>query len=228
LRPGSHIYWRLRRRRPLARARYRLRRRLILVRLRLDAAWVRSHVEATIAPDAAFGPGVRVVVAPGTRSVLRVGAGGRIGAGVRIRLEGGQALIGDRVDIRRHSSLVVGGRLEMGDRILVQPGCSLHCADAVVVRSLAVLSEYATVVDSSHHYTGPDDWVLDNVHTAPVEIGYNAWIGAKATVGRGVRIGDHAVVAANSLVTRDVPSGHLASGVPAEVRRPLDLPWRPG
>ena len=226
--PGQRLYWVLRERRPVARTRHRLRRLWLIGRLRAEAAWLRSQVEVSIARDAGIGPGVRVLVAPGTRSVLRVGRGGRLGAGVRIRLEGGQALIGDAVDIRRNASLVVGGRLELEGRIVLQAGCSLHCAEAITVRPLAVLSEYVTVVDSSHHYTGPDDWILDNVHTRPVVIGYNTWIGAKATVARGVRVGDHAVVAANSLVTSDVPAGHLVSGVPAEVRRPLDLPWRAG
>lgn len=153
-----------------------------------------------------------------------MGPGGIIGNDVRIRLEGGSLLIGPHVEIRRHSSLVVAGRLELVGRNLLQAGCSLHCAEEVTVGHRAVLSEYATVVDSSHHFTTPERWFLDNVRTGPVRIGNDVWIGAKATVCRGVAVGDGSVVSANSLVVADVPPGRLASGVPAQVRRAVRGP----
>ena len=77
------------------------------------------------------------------------------------------------------------------------------------------------MIDSSHVLGGPDGEWLHRIKTAPVVIGRNAWIGAKATIARGVHVGEGAVVAANSLVLKDVPPGQLASGVPAQVVRPL-------
>jgi acetyltransferase-like isoleucine patch superfamily enzyme len=196
-----------------------------LLRLRLDALWYRSAASVSIAPDVALGRGVRIIVSPGSRSVLRVGSGALVGDDVQIVLEGGQALIGKKVDIRRGSRLVVGGLLQLVGPNVLQAGCSIHCHERITIAPLAVLSEYLTVVDSVHHFTTPDEWVLDNVQTAPISIGYNVWVGAKATISRGVCIGEHSIVAANSLVTNDVPAGHLASGVPAKVVRPVKLPW---
>jgi len=45
------------------------------------------------------------------------------------------------------------------------------------------------------------------------------WLGAKATVSRGVRIGQGAVIGANAVVTRDIPDYGVAVGVPARVIR---------
>lgn len=55
--------------------------------------------------------------------------------------------------------------------------------------------------------------------SAPVVIGDGVWIGARATILKGVTIGDGAVVAAGAVVTRDVPAHSLVAGVPARVVR---------
>ena len=57
------------------------------------------------------------------------------------------------------------------------------------------------------------------MHPAPVTIGRNVWIGANATILAGVTIGDDAVVAAASVVTKDVPAQAIVVGSPARVVR---------
>jgi acetyltransferase-like isoleucine patch superfamily enzyme len=222
----SRLYWRMREIDPVVAVLSRLRRRLLLARLRVVALWYRAAVDASVSPSARLGQRLRIVVAPGSRSRLVVGDRAIIGDDVRIVLEGGHALIGARADLRRLVTLVVGGTLEVADQVLLQTGCSLHCSDSLSIGRRTGVGEFSTIIDSSHHYSTPEQWFLDNVHTAPVVIGADCWIGAKATIGRGVSIGDYSVVGANSLVTGDVPEGHLVVGVPAEVVRPVRLPWR--
>jgi len=59
------------------------------------------------------------------------------------------------------------------------------------------------------------EFLQDEYRTGEVVVGERAMIGAKATILPGVRIGEGAQVAANSLVTRDVPAGETVAGVPA-------------
>ena len=54
---------------------------------------------------------------------------------------------------------------------------------------------------------------------APPVIGNDVWIGMNAVIMRGVTVGDGAIVAANSVVTRDVPAFAVVGGVPAKVLR---------
>ena len=54
------------------------------------------------------------------------------------------------------------------------------------------------------------------VRMAPIVVGNNVFIGARAIVMPGVSIGDGAVVAAGSVVTRNVPSGFIVGGSPAK------------
>ena len=55
-----------------------------------------------------------------------------------------------------------------------------------------------------------------------VSIGCNVWIGDKATILAGVHIGDNVIVAANAVVTKDVPSNTVVAGVPAKIIKKLD------
>lgn len=57
--------------------------------------------------------------------------------------------------------------------------------------------------------------------TAPVIIGKDVWVGANSIILPGVTIGDYSIVAAGSVVTKDVPSGVLVAGNPAIVKKQL-------
>ena len=60
------------------------------------------------------------------------------------------------------------------------------------------------------------------ISKGPVIIGDNVWIGDKVTILSGVRIGNGVVVAANSVVTKDVPEYCVVAGNPARVIRSND------
>ena len=56
-----------------------------------------------------------------------------------------------------------------------------------------------------------------NLIPAPIHIGNKVWLGANVTVLPGVTIGDGAIIAAGAVVTKDVPAGAVAAGVPARI-----------
>ncbi len=58
-------------------------------------------------------------------------------------------------------------------------------------------------------------------YARPVHIGNDCWFGASVTVCPGVTIGDNCVIGAGSVVTRDIPAGSFAAGVPCRVIRKL-------
>lgn len=72
----------------------------------------------------------------------------------------------------------------------------------------------------SHRYDRLDVPIWDQGYsTAPISVGDDVWTGCRVTVLPGVTIGSHTVVGAGSVVTRDLPSGVIAAGVPARVVR---------
>ena len=55
----------------------------------------------------------------------------------------------------------------------------------------------------------------------PIHIGNNVWLGASVTIIGGVTIGDGSVIAAGAVVTKDIPAGVVAGGVPCKVIRQI-------
>lgn len=72
-----------------------------------------------------------------------------------------------------------------------------------------------TISDHDFHKTYTNG--VQNVETSPVKVGNGVWIGMNATILKGVTIGDNAVIAAGSVVVRDVPANSVVAGVPAKV-----------
>ena len=60
---------------------------------------------------------------------------------------------------------------------------------------------------------------LDFIEYEQIEIGNDVWIGARAIIMDGIKIGDGAIVAANSVVTKDIPDYAVAAGVPAQIMK---------
>jgi acetyltransferase-like isoleucine patch superfamily enzyme len=139
----------------------------------------------------------------------RVNARGEITVGRRFKVDGLQA----RVDFGAGSR----GRLEIGDDVFLNRGVTIYAAELVQIGDHTRIADHASVHDTDFHQVQEGA----TVRVAPVRIGRNVWIGRNAIVLPGVTIGDHAVVAAGSIVVRDVPARALVAGNPATVRREL-------
>jgi acetyltransferase-like isoleucine patch superfamily enzyme len=133
----------------------------------------------------------------------------------------GSVVLGSGVGIKRECLIhVFGGSLVLEGMCGFSQRCIVHCAHEIRIARWTVVSEYATLVDSLHEVPLEPvarNWLRDDaaVETAPIHVGSHVFVGAKATILKGVTIGDHSIVAANSLVTSDVPPRTTAIGVPA-------------
>lgn len=106
-------------------------------------------------------------------------------------------------------------RIEIGDRVVISRGTHIVAFERVVIGSGTMIGEYASIRDAHHRFDGPLPLRESGHNARAVEIGREVWIGRGATILAGVRIGDRAVVGANSVVTRDVAAGAVVGGAPA-------------
>ena len=106
-----------------------------------------------------------------------------------------------------------GAVIEIGAGTFVNHRTELVAHERVRIGRDCLLAWDVLVLDSDSHA------VDGGTVTAPVTVGDRVWIGCRATVLKGVTIGDGAVVAAGAVVVHDVPARALVAGNPARVVR---------
>jgi acetyltransferase-like isoleucine patch superfamily enzyme len=148
--------------------------------------------------------------------------------GARPRLYGrcavsnsGYISIGDRLlmhgaTVRCELATHEGGRIEIGDQVFVNYGTSVSAHRLVRIGDRCLIGQYTIIMDCDQHAAGGKE---GHGTPDPVVIGDRVWIGARCTILKGVTIGSDAVIAAGSVVTKDVPAGAVAAGVPARLLR---------
>lgn len=114
-------------------------------------------------------------------------------------------------------------RLAVGKSAVLDIGAHCHIESTIIAANTAVsigdhcsLGPFVHIMDADFHDL--HDHSLPG-KSAPIRIGHRVWLGAHVIVLRGVTIGDGARVLPGSVVTKDIPAGVLAGGVPAEVMR---------
>lgn len=111
-----------------------------------------------------------------------------------------------------------GKNITLGKRIFINSGCKFQDQGGVVIGGDCLIG-HNTVMATLNHDLMPSR--RTDMHPAPIVVGRNAWIGSNATILPGVTIGDNAVVAAASVVTKDVSGNSVVVGSPARVVRSL-------
>ncbi len=140
----------------------------------------------------------------------------------RARVEGtGRIAFGDRVLITGTTVPVefvawAPGRMAVGARTYINYGVSISAHQLVAIGEDCLIGQYVIINDNDYH-----DIVQKRrlPPSRPVVIEDRVWLGARAIVLKGVRIGHDAVIGAGAVVTSDIPPRSVAVGVPARVVR---------
>ncbi len=116
------------------------------------------------------------------------------------------------------------GEIRLGNRVKLGYGVQISSAKSVILEDDVAVAAGAVIVDHNHdhRYIGTPIYDAPITKPRPVRIGKGSFLGVHCLIAPGVQIGEHAVVAANAVVVRDVPSYCMAMGNPARVTRFYD------
>lgn len=147
---------------------------------------------------------------------------GAVGSWARVHLHGFER-VGKDVAIMENSWIDYACNIKIGDHVSMNRGVLLNGQGGIVFGDWTMVGPNVTIYTQNHLVdcrTRPRCLEADTV--APVRIGRNCWIASGVTILAGVEIGDDSVVAAGSVVTKDVPPQTLVGGAPARPIRALE------
>ena len=108
--------------------------------------------------------------------------------------------VGENFYTNHNVVILDGAKVIFGDNVFIAPNCGFYTA--------------GHPLDSERRNAGLE-------YAYPITVGNNVWFGAGVHVMPGVSIGNDVVIAAGSIVTKDIPSGVIAGGVPCKVIREI-------
>jgi maltose O-acetyltransferase len=149
---------------------------------------------------------------------------GLIGHAVYLRVaKGGNIILGKRPVLSDYVELQALGTIKIGDRLTINRFSRICAHDKISIGNDVTIAQFVTILDHDHQY-GFDNgnMKLDGYTAAPVSIGNNVWIGDKVTILKGVTIGNNVIIAANSVVNKNVDSNCIVGGVPAKIIKVLN------
>jgi len=130
----------------------------------------------------------------------------------------GRISIGKSARIKNSVSLITyDGFIEIGEYTTINPYTVIYGHGGVKIGSNVMIATHCIIVSSSHVYGDPMVEINKQGLTAKgIEIEDNVWLGANSIILDGVKVGRGSIIAAGSVVTKNVPENSIVGGVPAK------------
>jgi acetyltransferase-like isoleucine patch superfamily enzyme len=106
--------------------------------------------------------------------------------------------------------------IKIGDNCSLN-GTIVHSRNAVIIGNNCMFGPGVVILDNDSHNPSidPERRRQGKISESPVIIGNNVWVGMRSIIMKGVHIGDNSIIAAGSIVTKNVPNNQLFGGNPA-------------
>lgn len=111
--------------------------------------------------------------------------------------------------------------ISIGNNTVFSNDITIIAQSEIKIGERCLIGDRITIFDCDFHEVDASTRTRSTGKIASVNIGNNVWIGSLVTILKGVNIGDNSVIAANSVVTKDIPANTLVSGNPATIVRAI-------
>lgn len=140
---------------------------------------------------------------------IKIGENTHIRGELLVFANGGQINIGNNSYIGRESVLWSQSLIDIGNDVLISHNCNIIDTNSHEMNYEERAASYRSLIKFGHPKTAT------NVLSKPIIIKDYAWISFNVSILKGVEIGKGAIIAAGSMVTKDVPDFTLVAGNPA-------------
>jgi acetyltransferase-like isoleucine patch superfamily enzyme len=140
--------------------------------------------------------------------------------------------IGDRVRIKRDTNINIHpvdkkskeGILFVGNHVAISQGCIISAFRRIVIEDDVGIAPYVCIIDNSRKPTDITRPLQEqDIEVGAVHIGAGTWLAYNVCVLPNVKIGEHCLIGALSVVNRDIPPYSIAVGSPARVVKQYDF-----
>ncbi|MBK9991690.1 MAG: acyltransferase [Verrucomicrobia bacterium] len=128
--------------------------------------------------------------------------------------------IGSGTNLAPNVSLRNGARIQLGRNSHIGEHCYLWAGEStgrIIIGDHVSLAPEVFITASDYQFKAGVPFRIQPKRERDVVIGNDVWLGARVVVTAGVTIGDGCIIGAGAVVTRDIPAGSIAVGVPAKV-----------
>lgn len=133
--------------------------------------------------------------------------------------------IGDNVTILKNTIIEctgvireLGEGLEIGNNVGISQSCFIQVRGHVKIGSYVIMGPGVSIFSENHNTANIEEYIMSQGATRQgVIIKDGVWLGAKCTILDGVTVGEHSIVAAGSVVTKDIPPYSIVGGIPAKL-----------
>ena len=116
--------------------------------------------------------------------------------------------------------------LIIGDNVTFEDWCHVGCAERITIGSGTMCASKVFITDHYHGDISRNDIDVPpgkrSIHSKPISIGRNVWIGDNVSIMPGVTLGDNIIVGANAVVTHSFPENVVIAGCPAKIIKRLE------
>ena len=154
---------------------------------------------------------------------MSIGSGTRL---ARLRVTWPHRIrIGEKCNLEHDVYLKVSGgyaqtiSIRIGDGCFLGGGCELNALSSIVIGSCCLIASGTRFIDHDHGIELGTLMKHQPERSAEILVGSDVWFGVNCTILKGVTIGDGAIIAAGSVVTKNVPPLAIVAGVPARILR---------
>ena len=126
-----------------------------------------------------------------------------------------------------HGEQKFNPEIDIGDNVSLNDNVHISAIDYIKIGNNVLFGRNVFITDNSHGASDLNDILIapekrDLSSKGPVIIGDNVWIGRGVVILSGVKIGDNAVIGANSVVTKSVPKNCVVAGAPAKIIKKVE------